>query len=94
MSQGPLITRSELRKQKQTLQKEQTKVEKEAKREYQKTEKEIDNFYRKKAKQQPTLQKTRTEEKAKSQQLSKTLTKWIVIVFCLLVAVLLMVFFW
>ncbi|NLM65685.1 MAG: hypothetical protein GX180_00655 [Enterococcus sp.] len=94
MSQEPLITRSELRKRKEEQQKEQMQIEKTAKKEYERKEKEIDNFYRKQTKKQPPLKKTRTEEKAKSQRISNTLTKWIVIVFCLLVAVLLMVFFW
>lgn len=100
MSKGPLITRSELRRQKEKTgirkefgvpvrEKETMKLQKE----YDRKDEKIKNFYRKEAKKQKELTKTRSGESRKSRELNSFLVGAIIVVALLIGVVLLATFF-
>lgn len=102
MSKGPLITRSELRRQKEKTgirkefdvpvrEKETMKLQKE--KEYDRKDEKIKNFYRKEAKKQKELTKTRSGESRKSRELNSFLVGAIIVVALLIGVVLLATFF-
>lgn len=100
MSKGPLITRSELRRQKEKTgirneldvpvrEKNTMKLQKE----YDRKDEKIKNFYRKEAKKQKELTKTRSGESRKSRELNSFLVGAIIVVALLIGVVLLATFF-
>lgn len=100
MSKGPLITRSELRRQKEKAgirneldvpvrEKNTMKLQKQ----YDRKDKKIKNFYRKEAKKQKELTKTRSGESRKSRELNSFLVGAIIVVALLIGVVLLATFF-
>lgn len=100
MSKGPLITRSELGRQKEKTgirnefdvpvrEKETMKLQKE----YDRKDEKIKNFYRKEAKKQKELTKTRSGESRKSRELNSFLVGAIIVVALLIGVVLLATFF-
>ncbi|BCA84832.1 hypothetical protein EsVE80_03550 [Enterococcus saigonensis] len=100
MSKGPLVTRSELRRQKEknsskagfdepVREKNTLKLQKE----YERKDEKIKSFYRKEAKKQKELTKTRSGESRKSRELNSFLVGAIIVVSLLIGVVLLATFF-
>lgn len=93
MGQKPLITRSELRKRKQSEQGNDEFEQEQAHKDYQQQEQEIDRFYRKELKKSRPVKSSRSLQQQKARKRNSFLNKAIVIVVILVIIVLLGAFF-
>lgn len=93
MAKEPLITRSELRKQQEKLEKKERQQNARLDREWNQTEKKISKFYRKENQKQKELTRTRSGEKEKSRRINHFLMKAILIVSLVLLVVIWMIFY-
>lgn len=99
---GPLITRSELRKRREEMERQgedfpevtPTRMnEKQLEEAHRRQEKKIDDFYRKENKKNKSVNKSRAGELQKSRDWNAFLTRSIIIVALLIVIVMLFTFF-